>query len=100
MSALLITIARTAVGGQDALSRYAAGVMPLIQSAGGHVICRMQPTETVVGRDADRPDLVAVMRFESPDAIRSFLDSNGYRQQVPHRARAFREIHSYIAVDL
>lgn len=74
--------------------------MPLIQSAGGHAICRMQPTETAVGRDADRPDPIAVIRFERPDAIHRFLDSTGYRLQVPHRTRAFRKVHSYIAVEL
>jgi len=68
--------------------------------AGGEVVSRGRPQETVVG-DADaRPDLVAVMR--SPDAatIRGFLDSHAYRARETHRNEAFEDIRSYIADDL
>ena len=100
MSAVLITIGKVAVGGHDALDQNASGVMPLIEAAAGKVICRMRPTDTVVGHDSNRPDLVAAMRFESPDAIRAFLESDGYRRQVPYRDRSFAEIHSYVAIDV
>lgn len=100
MSAILVTIAKIAANGQDALEQYATGTIPLIQAAGGEIIFRLRPTVTVVGEQSARPDLVAVMRFDSPGAIRSFLTSEEYRRQVPHRDRAFSEIYSYIAEEL
>jgi uncharacterized protein (DUF1330 family) len=102
MSALLITIARVRPDGGAALERYAAGVIPLIAAAGGEVIARGMPRETVVG-DGDhghRPDLVALMRFQDPDAIRRFLESSEYRSHRASRDAAFEELHSYIADDL
>lgn len=100
MSAVLITIGRLNSDGRESLERYATAVIPLIRQAGGEILCRLRPTETVVGPDAGRPDLVAVMRFPTADAIRAFLDSHTYREQVPHRHRAFVEIRSFLAEDL
>ena len=100
MTAILITIARVAPRGQDALEQYATGTIPLIQSAGGKVISRLRLSDTVVGDSNSRSDLVAVMQFSSTDAIRSFLNSEGYRRQVPLRDIAFSEVHSYIAEDI
>jgi uncharacterized protein (DUF1330 family) len=99
MSAVLITIGKIAAGGERALERYAAATIPLISEAGGEVLCRLRPSETVVGEGNDRPDLVAVIRFDSPEAIRAFLNSEEYRRQEPHRDQAFAAIHSYIAED-
>lgn len=100
MSAILITIAKIAATGQDALEQYAAGTLPLIQAAGGKVVCRSRLTEIVVGASNTRPDLVAVMRFDNPEAILNLLNSKEYRRQVPYRERAFTEIHSYIAEEI
>jgi uncharacterized protein (DUF1330 family) len=100
MSALLITVGKVAADGRGDLEQYAAATIPLIEAAGGTVLCRLRPTETVVGEDGGRPDLVAVIRFDSPDAVRAFLGSAAYRRQVAHRNRAFAEIHSYIAADI
>jgi uncharacterized protein (DUF1330 family) len=100
MSALLITVGKVAADGQDVLERYAAGTIPLIEAAGGTVIRRLRPTETVVGENGGRPDLVAMIRFDSPEAVRALLQSAAYRRQVAHRNRAFAEIHSYTAMDI
>ena len=100
MSALLITIGRFRTGGDDALRQYVAGVVPLIAAAGGEVVSRGAPQETVVGDNGKRPDLVAVMRFPSADAIREFLDSREYRAHVAFRNEAFEDLRSYIALDL
>lgn len=40
------------------------------------------------------------MRFGTAEAIRAFLGSEAYRGQIPHRSRAFAEIHSYIASEV
>jgi len=100
MSALLITVGRLRKGGDEALRHYVAGVVPLIAGAGGEVVSRGRPQETVVG-DADaRPDLVAVMRFPDAATIRGFLDSHAYRAHETYRNEAFEDIRSYIADDL
>jgi len=100
MTAILITIATVAPGGQDALEQYATGTIPLLHAAGGKVISRLRLSDTVVGDSNSRPDLVAVMRFSSTDAIRVFLNGEGYRHQVPLRDIAFSEVHSYLAEDI
>lgn len=100
MTAVLITIARVAPRGQDALEQYATGTIPLIHAASGEVILRLRLSDTVVGDGNSRPDLVAVMRFSSTDAIRGFLNSEEYRRKVPLRDIAFSEVHSYIAEDI
>jgi uncharacterized protein (DUF1330 family) len=54
----------------------------------------------VVGDERVRPDLVAVIRFPSEDAIRLFLESDRYRACLSDRAAAFDDMQSYIATDL
>jgi uncharacterized protein (DUF1330 family) len=100
MRALLITVGRLRPGGDGALQQYAAGVMPLIAAAGGEVLSRGRPEETIVGDEGDRPDLVAVIRFPSAEAIRAFLGSGEYQGQVPFRNAAFADVRSYMAADL
>jgi uncharacterized protein (DUF1330 family) len=100
MSTLLITIGRLRTDGAHALQQYAEGVIPVIMSQGGEVVSRGIPQETVVGGDEGRPDLVAVIRFPTAEAIRRFLASPEYRANLPYSDRAFSEVHSYIATDL
>jgi uncharacterized protein (DUF1330 family) len=100
MSALLITVARFRQGGDEALRQYVTGVIPLIRAAGGEVISRGRPLETVVGDAGALPDLVAVMRFPDAAMIRGFLDSHAYRAHVTYRNEAFEDIRSYIADEL
>ena len=101
MSMLLITIGRLRDGGKAALERYGEAVIPLISAAGGEVVGRGNPQETVVGDDdRGRPDLIALIRFPNADTIRQFLASAEYLAQMRHRDEAFVELHSYIAADL
>jgi len=100
MSVLLITIGRLNTDGLPALERYAAGVIPLIAAAGAELVTRGSPQETVVGSADNQPDLVAIMRFPTADAVRAFLDSAAYRAQIVHRSQAFADVRSYIARDL
>src|SRR5215510_7247507 len=100
MSALLITIGRFRKGGDEALRRYVAGVVPLIVDAGGELVTRGRPQNTVVGDPTGQPDLVAVMRFPDAEAIRGFLESHAYRSHVSFRDEAFEDVRSYIAADL
>ena len=100
MSALLITIGRFRPGGEEALRQYVAGVVPLIAAAGGEVVSRGRPHDTVVGDPRSRPDLVAVMRFPNADSIRAFLEGDAYQAHVGFRNGAFEEVRSYIADDL
>ena len=56
MSALLITVGRFRKDGDEALQQYVAGVVPLIAAAGGELVSRGRPQETVVGDAGKRPD--------------------------------------------
>jgi uncharacterized protein (DUF1330 family) len=100
MSVLFITVGRLRQDGAPALERYAAGVMPIITASGGEVLSRGLTTETVVGDPEGQPDLVAVIRFPSADAIRHFLSSSRYESHVIDRNEAFEDLRSYIATDL
>ena len=46
---------------------YVTGVVPLIAAAGGELVNRGRPQETVVCDAGNQPDLVAVMRFPGGD---------------------------------
>jgi uncharacterized protein (DUF1330 family) len=100
MSVLLITIGRFRKGGDDALRQYVAGVVPLITAAGGEVVSRGRPHDTVVGDPSGQPDLVAIMRFPDAEAIRGLLKSHAYRAHVRFRNEAFEDVRSYISDDL
>lgn len=100
MSTLLITIGRFRPNGAAALDRYAAAVIPLLAAAGAEVLTRGRPEETVVGDHDGQPDLVAVIRFPSADAIRRFIDSAEYRACASDRDQAFNDVRSYMAADL
>ena len=97
MSTLLITVGWFRKGGDEARRHYGAGVVPLIAGAGGAVVSRGRPQETVVGDAGTRPDLVAVMRFPDAATIRGFLDSHAYRAHEAYRNEAFDYIRSSIA---
>jgi len=64
------------------------------------VLTRGAPTECVVASADGQPNLVAVMRFRTPQSILDFLDSEAYQAHLPYRTLAFRDIRSYIADDL
>lgn len=100
MSALLITIGRFRPNGAAALERYASAVIPLLAAAGAEVLAGGRPEDTVVGDRGGQPDLVAVMRFPSADAIRRFVASAEYRACVSDRNQAFNDVRSYVAADL
>lgn len=100
MTAFLLTVGHLAADGAEALARYAQGVFPLLEAAGGKVAERLRPTEVAVGEDVRPPDLVAVLRFDSADAVRAFLDSAAYRRLERHRDRAFSQVRSYVAESL
>lgn len=97
MSAVLITIGKLAADGGEALGVYASSVLPMLLEAGGQMLFRGGPTETLVG--SNPPDLFFAMRFDSADTIRRVLSSGEYLRLVPHRNRAFSEITTVIAED-
>lgn len=78
----------------DALQKCMPGVVPLIATAGAELVSRGTPQETVVGDGRDRPDLAAVIRFPSAEAIRGFLDSHEYQARVAFRSEAFEDVRS------
>jgi uncharacterized protein (DUF1330 family) len=81
--------------GADALARYAAVVMPLIEAAHGVVLGRGVLRERLVGDAA--PEFIAVMRFPDAESARGMLASAEYRAVVPDRERAFAELRTFLS---
>ena len=97
MSAVLITTGHLAADGSEALQKYASSVLPMLLAAGGQMLFRGGPMETLVGNNP--PDLFFAMRFESAEIIRRLLTSEEYVRLVPYRNRAFSQITTVIAQD-
>lgn len=97
MSAVLITTGQLAADGGKALEEYASCVLPMLLAAGGRMLFRGGPIETLVG--SAPPDLFFAMRFESAERIRQVLSSDEYLRLVPYRDRAFSQIVTVIARD-
>ena len=95
MSALLTTLATRRPTGDDALARYAAIVIPLIEAANGTVLCRGVFREAMVGDDG--PEFIAVIRFPDADSAREMLASAAYRAAIPDRQLAFSDLRTFIS---
>ncbi|MEP6781281.1 MAG: DUF1330 domain-containing protein [Gemmatimonadaceae bacterium] len=96
MPAILTTIGTLHDDGAEALGRYAAVVIPLIEAAKGTVLGRGTFVEALVGKTEDCPGFVALIQFPDAECIRKLLSSAAYRAAVPDRTKAFREIRTFI----
>jgi uncharacterized protein (DUF1330 family) len=95
MPALLTTIATLRADRGDALDRYAAVVVPLIEAANGTILCRGALRESLVGDDP--PEFIAVIQFPDADSARGMMTSAAYRAAVPDRERAFAKLQTFIS---
>lgn len=96
MPAILTTIGTLHDDGAEALARYAAVVIPLIEAASGTVLGRGTFVEALVGKASDCPGFVALIEFPNAESIRRLIASAEYRAAVPDRTKAFREIRTFI----
>jgi uncharacterized protein (DUF1330 family) len=94
MSVIMTTLATLNPNGASALEKYAEIVVPLIRAAGGEVLSRSIFREGLVGEEF--PQFVASIRFPDADRARGMIQSPEYRQAVPHRNDAFREVRTFI----
>jgi len=85
MSVIMTTLATLNPNGAAALDEYAAIVVPLIQAAGGEVLCRSVFREGLVGEGF--PQFVAAIRFPNADRARGMIRSDAYQQAVTFRKR-------------
>ena len=71
----------------EAVSAYFDTALPLIESASGKVVQRLELGEQLIGTDIGK----IVMLVESPDreAISNVFDSDAYRAIIPTRDKAF-----------
>lgn len=95
MPALMTTIATRRPGGADALGRYAAVVIPLIEAAHGTVLCRGTFREAIVGDGG--PEFIAVIQFPDADSARNMMASAAYRAAIPDRQLAFEDLRTFIS---
>ena len=94
MAIIMTTLATLNPNGSTALEKYAEIVVPLIHAAGGEVLSRSVFREGLIG-DAF-PEFVATIRFPDADRARSLMQSEAYRQAVPHRNEAFLDVRTFI----
>ena len=95
MPAILTTLGTLNPDGGDALDRYAAVVVPLVEAAGATVLCRGPFREAIVGSNC--PEFIAVIQFPDAESVHAMMTSASYRAAIPDRQRAFREIRTFIA---
>jgi uncharacterized protein (DUF1330 family) len=95
VAVLMTSIGALRPDGADALARYAAVVIPLIEAAGGAVLGRGVLRERLVGDEA--PEFIAVMQFPDAERARTMLASPEYRAAIPDRERAFAELRTFLS---
>lgn len=100
MPAILTTIGTLHDDGAEALGRYAAVVIPLVEAAKGTVLGRGTFVEALVGNADDCPRFVALIQFPDAESIRKLMSSAEYQAAVPDRTEAFREIRTFICEGL
>lgn len=76
--------------GADIFATYGAAAGPLLVQGGGRPVGRFHVREVLRGEGA--PKLVAMMEFDSADAIKSVFDSEAYQALLPQRDAAFQDL--------
>ena len=94
MSVIMTTLATLNPKGTAALEKYAEIVVPLINAAGGEVLCRSVFREGLVGEGF--PQFVATIRFPDADRARGMIQSKAYQQAVTYRNDAFLDVRTFI----
>lgn len=79
------------ISGEQAYQRYAAHTMPFLREAGAEVIWQGTGGPYLIGPDADRWDLVLLVRHKSAQAFLAFASNDGYREGMGHRTAALED---------
>jgi uncharacterized protein (DUF1330 family) len=71
--------------GADAYARYADAVTKMLAARGARVLFTGQPTQVLVGSDADQWDAIALVEYPSRAAFIEMVTSAEYQQEHAHR---------------
>ena len=95
MSATLVVLAIPNPAARDAEREYLAGVLPMLERAGGRDARRLR-VDGILAGNADYSRLL-VMEFPSAEMLRALFESAEYQALVPLRNRAFVRIDMLVA---
>jgi uncharacterized protein (DUF1330 family) len=79
------------ITGAEAYARYAAGVAPHLQRAGGRVLLALQASESVIGPEQREWDAVFAVEYPSRSAFLEMTGDPGYLEVHAHRAAALAD---------
>ena len=85
--------------GKEAYKRYIAKAMPFVQEVGGKLIWRGKPAGTVIGDDANTPDVIFIVLYPSVDAFFQMIKNPEYQKITQDRTIAL-EIGDLIACEV
>ena len=97
MSATLVVTGTPNPSELDAVQAYLKGVMPMLMSAGGTLVKRLNVAKVVNGRPSG---MVLVMDFPTEEAVAELFASDEYSGLVETRDKGFSEMNILIAGDM
>lgn len=78
----------------ESVQAYLKGVFPLLMSAGGQLVKRLNVEEAIGGEQ--NSGMILVMDFESKDKVVSMFASEEYKALIPVRDRGFAKMNMMI----
>ena len=77
--------------GRDAYRRYAARVIPCLQTHGARLVFAGAAGAALIGPDSEYWDDVLLVEYPSLPVFRDMLESEGYREFAYHRTAALQD---------
>ena len=79
------------ISGREAYERYAEHTMPFLEESGGEVLFQGRGGPYLIGPEADRWDLVLLVRHRSAAVFLSFASNPAYLAGIGHRVAALED---------
>jgi uncharacterized protein (DUF1330 family) len=79
------------ISGADAYRRYGEAVAPHLARAGGHLMLIAECAQTVIGPEAERWDMLVLVRYPSRQAFLGMIASPDFQAEHAHRAAALAD---------
>ncbi len=86
----LVVLGKLKSGKEEVFAEYAAAAGPMLIAGGGTPVARMKTIEQLKGQDG--PQMIAMMSFDSAEAVKAVFDSAEYKAIVPKRDAAFEHL--------
>lgn len=81
----------TPISGREAYERYAAHTLPFLEQSGGEVVFQGRGGPYLIGPEADRWDLVLLVKHRSAQVFLSFATNPAYAAGLGHRVAALED---------